>query len=132
MASNMVTSALKKAYRSFILQAMIGLLIGCALVLVQSQQVAYSFLLGNAVSLLPAIVFASKTLVQLEIQQAQDVVNSFYVGELVKLLTMITLFMIVFLFITIKPAAFFLGFIVAQLLPLVIPALNLKRSIKLL
>ncbi len=89
--------------------------------------VAKSLLLGGLICILPGWYFIDRVFRITGAQNTAKIVKRFYHSEVIKILLSIGLFIVAIRYVTLIPLAFFIGFIVAQLVYWVAP-LILKSS----
>lgn len=108
--------------RHLLVQSIVALfaVLGCWLG--SGRVVAYSFLLGSAVFILPTWLFSMMAFRHHGARAAKKIVASFYWGEALKIVLAIALFTLIFNTQTISVFAFFSGYLVNQFAMIVILA----------
>ena len=89
--------------------------ITAGLVVFRNINEALSALLGGAVAILPALLFAIVLFHYKGAPAAKKIVNSFYRGEALKIAMSIALFALIFCFYSVTPIVFFVTYAVMAL-----------------
>jgi ATP synthase protein I len=76
--------------------------------------IAYSFLWGGCICILPTAYFARKLFAKTGAKATREIITAFYVGEIVKFIITIILFAITFKYFNVNKLALFIGYLVAQ------------------
>jgi ATP synthase protein I len=96
-------------------QTIVILILSVLLFFLESKIVAYSFLWGGAICIIPNIYFAHKLFAKTGATAAREIIASFYISEVVKFIITIALFFIAFKYLKTNKLAIFIGYIVAQI-----------------
>lgn len=88
----------------------------------------YSAALGGSVCVISNALFAYLLFQRRGARAAKQIVRGFYRGELVKIVTTVLCFIVIFKFVPINVAAFFIGFVVGQLVFWVALLITKSRS----
>jgi ATP synthase protein I len=119
------------AFKLIAIQATIVVVLALIFLFISFKD-AYSVLLGGLCCVLPSIYFAHKLFRCLGARMAGKAIRAFYFGEIIKLFMIALLSILVFIFITINPLAYFVGFILAQLAFWIAPNVILWHHAKIL
>jgi ATP synthase protein I len=113
--SNHVLKVIRNVAFSYIyIQTLVILILSVSLYFLGNKIVAFSFLWGGAICIIPNIYFAHKLFAQTGAAAARNIVASFYVSEVIKFIITIILFFIAFKYLNTNKLALFIGYIVAQ------------------
>ncbi len=97
------------------LQVLLVLLLSLLWLWGSSLVAAYSAFLGGAIAVVANGYFAMKVLARTGALAARQIVRTFYIAEAVKLLLSAVLFILVFVFIPVRPLPLFLTYVVVQM-----------------
>lgn len=122
--------AWRLAKRLFLWQIMVTGLVSAVAWLLSDVQAAYSALLGGLVCVIPGQVFAYCLLKYSGAQATKHIVRGLYGGEAAKIGLSILLFALVFWTIKISALAFFITFILVQLVNWFAPLLLRDELVK--
>jgi ATP synthase protein I len=103
------------AKRLLTCQVLLTAVVSILIVAMYGLSAGKSAALGGLVSIIPNAYFAWVVFRFQGAKSARKIVNSLYKGEAVKLLLTFVLFGLVFAYVPIKPLAFFLTYIVVQM-----------------
>ncbi|MCB1828281.1 MAG: ATP synthase subunit I [Coxiellaceae bacterium] len=110
---NIVRKIRGKAVKHVLIQAIPVIMIS-ALLLIYSRQIAFSFLLGGMVCVLPNLYFARRFCLRTGAQNPRALLNDLYRAEIGKLILTAFTFWLIFSCIPVTIAPVFIGFITAQ------------------
>ena len=105
----------RETKRLFALQLLMITTITVGLIVFRNINEAVSALLGGAVAILPALLFAIVLFHYKGARAAKKIVNNFYRGEALKIAMSIALFALIFRFYSVTPIVFFVTYAVMAL-----------------
>jgi len=111
----------KRSQWTLYLQLMVTLLLMLVGRVFVGKVFACSVFFGGLVTIVPGFVFTYYAFAHHGAHAAQRIVYDFYKGTLLKFISMAILFALVLSFIRLNSAGFMLGFVITQLLSIVIP-----------
>jgi ATP synthase protein I len=111
-----ILSRIRRLVFSYV-YAQVIVIIGLTLLLYSfyRSHVAFSFLFGGIICILPNAYFAHKLFAKTGAQVVRSIIASFYICEVVKYVITGLLFVIAFKYLNTNKLALFVGYIVAQL-----------------
>ena len=106
---------MRGARRLLLIQLGVTVLIAVMTGLICDGNAALSATAGGLVCVIPNAYFVNKLFGHHGAHAAKQIVNGFYRGEALKILLSIALFALVFKYLNVKPSAFFVAYIAAQM-----------------
>lgn len=115
MSSPVLGKIRRVAFGYVCAQAVVILILSVLLYFFIGKVVAFSFLWGGAICVIPNIYFAHKLFAKTGATATKQIIASFYISEIVKFIITVILFVIAFRYFTTNKLAIFIGYIVAQI-----------------
>lgn len=114
MAKPILNAIRSVAFGYIYMQIVVILIITALLYLLSNVIIAFSFLWGGIICIIPNLYFAHKLFARTGAQATQQIIASFYISEIVKFLITVLLFWVAFKYFNTNKLAIFVGYLVAQ------------------
>ncbi len=115
LARSVLKAVRSLAFSYVYVQTIVILLLSVSLYFLGNKIIAFSFLWGGAICIVPNVYFAHKMFAQTGAKAAKQIVASFYLCEVVKFIITIILFIVAFKYFHTNKLAIFIGYIIAQI-----------------
>lgn len=115
MAKSILSAVRSVAFSYVYIQALVVSIIAILLYFLEDRIIAFSFLWGGAICIIPNIYFAHKLFSKTGAQATKQIISSFYISEVVKFFITIVLFIIAFKYFVTNKLLIFIGYIIAQI-----------------